>query len=160
MQKHIEIDKLLGNVQDVRIDESESAKMWSTHYNVNTMWTKFRSVSTNDGLPFNPLNDVEFDQSALEELARVEHNRWCVERLMMRYRPLTEAEQKSAKMHKLLSSEVQKELLKERFAHLDICSNERLREIDVTAPSNDIELTRILPATYRKYIKDCMCKKE
>ena len=160
MQKHIEIDKLLGNVQDVRIDESESAKMWSTHYNVNTMWTKFRSVSTNDGQPFNPLNDVEFDQSALEELARVEHNRWCVERLLMRYRPLTEAEQKSAKMHKLLSSEVQKELLKERFAHLDICSNERLREIDVTAPSNDIELTRILPATYRKYIKDCMCKKE
>ena len=72
---------------------------------------------------------------------------------------LTEAEQKSAKMHKLLSSEVQKEILKERFAHLDICSNERLREIDVTAPMNDIELTRILPDTYRKYMKGYMCKK-
>ena len=159
MQKHIEIDGLLNNVLDATIDESESVKMWSTHYNIHSMWTKFRCAITASGKPFNPLAGEEFDNQALEELAMVEHNRWCVERLLMRYRPLTSAEQEKAKIPKLLSSEVQKEIFKEQFAHLDLCSNKKLPDIDVLAPRNDFELTRTLPGAYYKYMKGCVNKK-
>lgn len=155
IRKHIEIDQYLGISRRESMDNPEAAKVWSNNYNQNTMWTKFRSVTTNNGEPFNPLSEgSEFDRNMLEELAKVEHNRWCVERLLMRFRPLTPGEQKKASRPKLLSSDVDKEIFKAHFAHLDICSNEVLEKIDFNVSASDYELTRIIPGTYREYIRE------
>lgn len=143
-----------GTKQDAK-GKSNSAKMWSTSYNVNSMWTKFRCVTTGDGSVFNPLEDGRgFSEPMLAELGPTEHNRWCTEQLLLRYRPLTEQEQKKAMMPYILSPGIEKETLKAGFAHMDICSNERLKEIDCNMPEFDVRLTEVLPAAYREYVKN------
>ena len=67
---------------------------------------------------------------------------------------MTEQEQKEAMMPYILSPGIEKETLKAGFAHMDICSNERLKEIDCNMPEFDVRLTEVLPAAYRKYMKN------
>ncbi|MBO5963321.1 MAG: hypothetical protein J6P97_02440, partial [Bacteroidales bacterium] len=66
------------------------------------------------------------------------HNRWNVEKLIMSYRHLEKEEQDKAKEDK------EKKRLKREMAHLDICSNKRLREIDKGAISNDENIVKEL----------------
>ncbi|MBR4065157.1 MAG: hypothetical protein IKJ97_00215 [Bacteroidaceae bacterium] len=155
-EKHKEIAEYLsGSTKQDAKGKSNSAKMWSTSYNVNSMWTKFRCVTTGDGAVFNPLEDGRgFSEPMLAELGLTEHNRWCTEQLLLRYRPLTEQEQKNAMMPYILSPEIEKETLKAGFAHMDICSNERLKEIDCNMPEFDVRLIEVLPAAYREYMKN------
>lgn len=104
--------------------KSNSAKHWSNIYNANTIWTKLRSVhySGKGGLT----------EEEKELLAKVEHNRWTMEQLLMNYRPLTEEEQKMVcEDMDYFTMNVKKEKLKGgKMAHLDICSFERLHEVD------------------------------
>ena len=67
-----------------------------------------------------------------------------MEQLLMRFRPLTLEEQKE-----LLNGNLDKEALKgERMAHSNICSWERLKEIDPDAILYDKAMIEALPEVY------------
>ena len=74
-----------------------------------------------------------------EILVKVEHNRWNIEKLIMSYRHLEKEEQDKAKEDK-----EEKNRLKGEMAHLDICSNARLREIDKGVISSDEDIVENL----------------
>lgn len=82
----------------------------------------------------------------------MEHNRWIVEQLLLRYRPLSSEQQKKAQITDLYSSAKQKNIYKKDFAHLDICSNEKLAVVDYNISELDQELIRVLPSAYREYL--------
>jgi len=88
---------------------------WSNVYVSNTLWSKLRCVK---------IEKEKIVDKDKEILIKVEHNRWNVEKLIMSYRHLTKEEQDKAKEDK------EKKRLKREMAHLYICSNKRLREID------------------------------
>lgn len=136
-------------------NKSNSAKMWSNHYNIYSMWTKFRCITTEDGHVFNP-SEENFDalgSMMMKELGMMEHNRWVVEQLLLRYRPLTKEEQEDAKISDLYSSSDRKDFYKKNMnAHLDICSNGRLDEVDYKMSELDRTLISVLPEAYRKYL--------
>lgn len=139
-----------GQTSDQTEGKSKMAKWWSTKYNIYTMWTKFRCMSDTPEV----LVEGGFDESMLPVLGKMEHNRWVVEQLLLRYRPLTRDEQEKAKIVSLCSSDTEKDRLKkEKYAHLDICSNGRLDEVDFEASKLDPELIKVLPEAYREYKK-------
>ena len=133
------------------IGKSESAKMWSNQYNVLSMWTKYRCVTKEEGA-FDPMKE-NFTDEMLTELGKVEHNRWVVEQLLLRYRPLTDKEQKLCKVENLYASTLAKDEKKKNFAHLDICSNDKLDQIDYNISKLDKALIKVLPQAYREYHK-------
>ena len=147
------VGKLKNLVENKKTDDSgksKAAKMWSNHYNIYSMWTKFRCVRLNCGGRYNP-SFMDFSASMLDELGKVEHNRWIVEQLLLRYRPLTQREQTGAKVETLCSSSAKKNVLKKNFAHLDICSNAVLDKVDYKMSELDKKLIAVLPGEYRKY---------
>ncbi len=133
------------------VGKPKSAKMWSNKYNIYSMWTKFRCVTTQDGNSFNP-KECDFEPYMLEELGKMEHNRWVVEQLLLRFRPLSVEEQKSAMISDLYSSSKVKSAYKNRFAHLDICSNEVLDRVDYNMSKLDQSLIEVLPCAYRTHL--------
>ena len=130
--------------------KSKSAKMWSNKYNVYSMWTKFRCFGVNPTKP----QDFEDRITIMSELGKMEHNRWIVEQLLLRFRPLMEGEQEKAKITNLYSSTKQKGIYKNRCAHLDICSNDKLNEIDYNMAELDQALVKVLPGAYREYLEE------
>ena len=76
-------------------------------------------------------------------MANVEHNRWNVEQLLMSFRPVTSNEQED-----VLNQQKTKDQLKEDMAHFDICSNERILEIDTEAIDYDRKIANVLPEVY------------
>lgn len=144
-----------NNHQPEIAGKAHSAKMWSNRYNVYSMWTKFRCIragSVEEG-PFDP-ETHDFDQSMLEQLGKMEHNRWIVEQLLLRYRPLKKDEQEKAQITDLYSSVKEKNKYKKEFAHLDICANDRLVSIDYDICRLDKKLIEVLPKAYRQYLKE------
>ena len=136
-----------------KMGKSSSAKMWSNYYNIYSMWTKFRSVTTADGRAFNPLKeDFDGDDSEMMTmLGQIEHNRWNVEQLLLRFRPLTKEEQDEARIVTMNASDVRKEEYKANFAHLDICSNEVLDYVDYNMSNLDKALIKVLPSAYKQF---------
>ena len=122
--------------------KSAVANLWSSIYCGNTMWTKLRSID------FNPITFLN-DEKVIALLANVEHNRWNIEELMMNFRPLTQEEQE----REIALKNKNKNILKGRMAHTDICSNKRLKEIDNDSRKYDIALTECLyEIFYNHYI--------
>jgi hypothetical protein len=126
-----EFHKVYNKGQDVEIEKLTD--YWSNVYVSNTLWSKLRCV------------EIEKEEIKAEDkkiLVKVEHNRWIIEKLIMSFRHLEKEEQDIAKEDK-----EEKKRLKSEMAHLDICSNARLREIDkgVIFSDEDIveELIRI-----------------
>ena len=115
--------------------KSKEAMRWSSIYCGNTMWTKLRSIAKTSSIND---NDIQL-------LADVEHNRWNIEELLMNFRYLTPEEQKS-----VLDGKSTKNQMKSQMAHLDICSNKKLLEIDGEAQRYDKDLTAILGEIYQK----------
>jgi hypothetical protein len=66
-----------------------------------------------------------------------------MEQLLIGYRPLTEAEQQD-----VLNDITLKEPKKSEMAHYDICSYEKLKQIDIRSIKFDKGLTKILPDIY------------
>lgn len=137
--------------QEKKVGKSKAAKMWSNQYNIYSMWTKYRCTSTDDKHIFNPMLNDEFGDIQIGELGKMEHNRWVVEQLLLRYRPLTREEQREAVIGDLYASSTKKNAYKSIYAHLDICSNDKLDGIDYNISQLDEELIRILPKSYRAY---------
>ena len=138
MYKQVVIQRGIKEIQvNSNRGKSEIAKHWSNVYNANSIWTKLRSICS-DGLSIDSENDIHC-------LAITEHNRWVVEQLLMRYRFLTHQEQEIA-MHSL---EYKEELKGCKMAHLDICSYERLCEVDPNIFCLDEGYIRIIPQIIR-----------
>ena len=130
--------------------KSKSAKMWSNKYNVYSMWTKFRCFGVNPTKP----QDFEDRIVIMSELGKMEHNRWIVEQLLLRFRPLMKDEQDKAQITNLYSSTKQKGIYKKGCAHLDICSNDKLNAIDYNMAELDQALVKVLPGAYREYLEE------
>lgn len=130
--------------------KSKSAKMWSNKYNVYSMWTKFRCFGVNPTKP----QDFEDRIVIMSELGKMEHNRWIVEQLLLRFRPLMKDEQDKAQITNLYSSTKEKGIYKKEYAHLDICSNDKLNEIDYNMAELDKALVKVLPGAYREYLEE------
>ena len=112
---------------------------------LSNIYTKFRCF----GIDFT--NRKDFDKSMLEAVASVEHNRWVVEQLLLRYRPLTLDQQNNAKNSHNTSTPMKSEY-KKMYAHLDICSNDVLTRVDPDIVKLDRALVEILPAAYKEYL--------
>ncbi len=117
------------------LGKSQVVKWWSNIYNADMFWSKLRFIGW-DG-------KSELTDEELDIISRVEHNRWNIEQLLLRCRPLTEKKQKEIMENPLL-----KEVYKGKMAHFNICSNERLGEIDKTSQDIDRGLSEILPSVY------------
>lgn len=113
--------------------KSSIAKSWSDVYNANSIWSKLRSVDY-VGSAMLKVDDVRV-------LAETEHNRWTMEQLLMRFRALTPEEQEKASQN----PEYKEELKGCKMAHLDICSWDRLKEIDPSVICFDKGFIEILP---------------
>lgn len=144
----------LNQLQESNKGKSKAAKMWSNKYNILSMWSKFRCVSMTTKSAYDP-TDSNMDSvwcKAMVYLGKVEHNRWVVEQLLMRYRPLLPEEQDFVKMPTEFAPSKLKDSLKGDFAHLDICSNDRLQHIDHNVVDLDKALLKVLPEKYRDFL--------
>lgn len=144
----------LNQLQESNKGKSKAAKMWSNKYNILSMWSKFRCVSMTTKSAYDP-TDSNMDSvwcKAMMYLGKVEHNRWVVEQLLMRYRPLLPEEQDFVKMPTEFAPSKLKDSLKRDFAHLDICSNDRLQHIDHNVVDLDKALLEVLPEKYRDFL--------
>lgn len=121
------LEKELLRDEGSGLDKSAVAKWWSNIYNAQMLWTKLRCVSA-------------IDPASMDIIAKVEHNRWNMEQLLMGFRPLTEVEQQS-----VIADFTQKNVFKGNMAHFDICSNARLKEIDPVTIQYDEGFSSLLP---------------
>jgi hypothetical protein len=96
-------------------NDISTAHKWSNRFYANMLDCKIRSL-----LPEKPFEEQ------IEILAEVEHNRWCIEKLLMGYRQMTSKDK--------LLNKTPKELKNKYFIHTDICAfselNESTKEID------------------------------
>ena len=120
--------------------KSQTASWWSNIYNGNTLWTKLRSIGK-QSLP------ITLTQDEVDLLAKVEHNRWNIEQLLMNFRYISydEFAQFPDKLTNPDKFKTHKNELKSKMVHLDICSNEKLNSIDPGVDKHDKELTVCLP---------------
>ena len=138
---------------------------WSNIYFANSIPCKLRSIGLNPDT-----NPSVMEQEILKEekelhLSKVEHNRWNMEKLLLNYRALKTNEWKEFDIYRekikndqQLSNEeldslgnLKKKYKKKEFlAHLDLCSYEELRNIDVLAVNYDTDLVRAIPTILRR----------
>lgn len=111
--------------------KSDAAKLWSNINNAGHIWTKLRSCAPDGG----PIPEDRRDV-----LARTEHNRWNTEQLLMHFRPLTQAEQALVLEGGTPDPARKAALKREHMAHLDICSWERLKELDPEVLQYDYDM--------------------
>jgi hypothetical protein len=109
------------------LGKSDVAKWWSNVYNGQMLWSKLRSW------PGGVADQIDV-------ASHVEHNRWNMEQLLMGFRPMTEEEQR-----KVLADLSLKNDYKGRMVLLDLCSNDRLKEIDPVTIAYDEGFMKILP---------------
>lgn len=133
------------------------ADQWSSNYNAGAVATKLRFLGLD--ILKTPIAEIEAifsDEATVDMLAKVEHNRWNMEKLLNGYRWLTPAEwnlfaqyradgmpyKQYAKEKKMLRSGWE-------MAHLDICSMKDLTVVDEPSIAYDIILTKAFPAIVR-----------
>lgn len=99
-----------------------------------------------------------------EALSRSEHERWVVEKLIMGYRPLNEAERLT---YESLFDDARKAYLKQLKnnasdpAHIDLCSYRELRRVNPDDMKYDsflmLAIPKILERRYRRGKRRCAC---
>lgn len=131
-------------MKDENAEIKKLTDYWSNVYVSNTLWSKLRCVE---------IEKEEIKAEDKEILVKVEHNRWNIEKLIMSFRHLTKEEQDIAKEDK-----EEKKRLKSEMAHLDICSNARLSEIDDEAISYDEDIVENLIRIKKKLNRNKITK--
>lgn len=120
-------------------------KRWSNVYNAFTVPTKMRSLgySMQDWKQLIAIKDHD-----VELLAEVEHNRWCIEELILGYLPTTDEEHS-----KILSDIANREVLKREFKHDDLRHFSELGtdESGLSVKRYDVALVRSLPLIAHSY---------
>lgn len=101
---------------------------WSNIYNVSVIPAKLRSV-----------NDLE---KSKETLAKLEHNRWNVEKLLMGFRSTTEDEHEKINPEGKTDEEKKSDYKKKKFAHDNI---RPFSELDDAAKDIDRKITQEIP---------------
>ena len=93
------------------------AKQWSNIYHADSFPFKLR------GIGYDPDGDepLQLTPEEVERLSRIEHNRWCVEELLMGYRPATEEERAAVAADPVLKRD-----FRNRLVHVDLCRFEDL----------------------------------
>lgn len=103
------------------------ANKMSNLYAANSIYTKFRSM----GVSTDGKRRITFDVDALERLAKMEHARWNIEKLLVGFRPLPAAERAEIKKGLDNGDEAVKkrvdDLKKNHFEHKDIAPYGELR---------------------------------
>lgn len=140
--------------------DDEKLKM-SNIYNVMSIPVKMEILGhdRNDWDTFYALTAEE-----IEQLTAVEHNRWCVERLILGMRPCTDQERKeiAEDLRKRLSDEeyakanpisLKKKYKNERNAHYDLCAFSELGVDETGLPVTryDRDLTSAIPLIVKTY---------
>lgn len=109
---------------------------WSSIYNVAAIPIKFRSIGHHFvyGQPV-----PSFTPQQLETLARVEHNRWCVEKLMMGYKAASHEERERVAEASRRGDNTVKKALKQRFVSPDIVPFDQLGCDEKGVPMGDYD---------------------
>ena len=120
---------------------------WSSVYSANMLFVKLRSMGLTDeaDITFENIARLMARNDIKSGLQRAEHYRWVTEKLLLGFAPLTEEE----KARWLQSRENQMKLRSHK-KHLDICSNDKLIDIDI---QKDDKVNSNLWAIYQR-LKD------
>lgn len=114
-----------------------TSEQWSNLYLADSIEFKLRSI----GLNIETAQNVELTKEQIENLARTEHNRWNMEKLLLGYRPLIGKEFD-------LDEEQKKQAKKKIFAHHLIapyrCLNDSDKEFDRNIIKNLPSILRML----------------
>ncbi len=112
--------------------KSRISKIWSSLYSANSIPFKLRSVGISSLSEIRDLSEEE-----IKQLSLTEHNRWNVEELLIGFRPVLPCD---------LDTKTTKALLKTKHIHMNIQSNERLREFDSdNSWENDRKIVKNIP---------------
>lgn len=134
-------EKDLWEEADDMWNKLEVAYKWSNLYNSYAIRTKLATLRAMRGLCLDDFTkDTDpLSESEVKELAKVEHNRWNVEKLLMGYRKAHYDEDK----YWTTNEEIQNKLKKNRklFIHYDIRPFEELDDIKEL----DFEFSRYIP---------------
>lgn len=117
--------------------------------NVMTMATKMHSLGHD---PSELATFYALSHDEVESLARTEHNRWSIERLISGTRPCSDEEREAI----LADIKLKNVFKKERDAHFDLCAYD---ELGVDAQGNDVRmydkvLTACIPLMVESYMKE------
>ena len=117
-----------------------TAHKWSNRYNADSIKFKMRSFP-------NLVSGEKLSDGQIELMAKVEHNRWNIEKLLMGYRPTTPLEK--AAIAKDLS--LKNKLKTDSFAHNDICHYDDLQtdESETDTREYDRRISAALPLMIR-----------
>ena len=119
----------------------KTVKKWSNRYNADMIDVKQRS--------FNLTPETEIDEETEDLLAKVEHNRWNVEELLLGYRPTNNEEKVEIGKNRKIKDE-----MKNIFVHNDICPYDDISDVDIVENDDnkvinnkeyDICLSKALP---------------
>lgn len=135
-------------VNAVEIDVEERARSWQKLSNTNRISCIYNAMAIPTKMRCIGLCENEWDkfydipQNDIELLARVEHNRWNVEKMIMGFRPCTDEEQKMIENDISLKKE-----MKRRKVHYDLRAYDDLRpdETGKTVQLYDLCLCSCLP---------------
>jgi hypothetical protein len=161
-----------ADVEKAWQDEKSFVMRFSNIYNVMTMAMKMHSLGheESDSNVFYALTKDE-----IHALAMTEHNRWCVERLIMGSRPCTDDEKEEIRKNiseiikirkenenkpenekKAIPDDKKKEYKKGRNVHYDLCAYEEL-EVDPTGKNvkvYDYDLVACIPLIVKTYYEN------
>ena len=122
-------------------------KKWSNNYCANMLMTKLRSLGfdTDKSLSKEDIETIITQPNIQDKMRRTEHNRWNTEKLLLGFAPLLKEEQDEFRMlvGDKKAIDAQKEEWKELKKHLDICSNEMLKEIDLPSIEYDNDNSKL-----------------
>ena len=141
-QKHV-----LKQLKDEKENKS-IAGLWSNYYQIFSMWSSLRCVGAVD---LCKIEDAVKRGDNLGLMGRMEHNRWVIERLLMRCKPLTKDEQKMAQICTKDGSDKEKNAKKKKGKLLDICSNEVLVKVDCSVEGLDSYLIEQTVNEYKNW---------
>lgn len=119
-------DELFKDWQDLTI-----ANQWSNIYLADSFEFKLRSI----GYDINSGKPLTISDTDKENLARVEHNRWNMEKLLIGYRALHEDEWKDLENGKVTKGK----LKNEHFVHHCLVPYDKLSKDDMVLDKNIIE---------------------
>lgn len=116
--------------------KSAIAKRWSNIYCANSFETKARAA----GIDLSAKGIILKDEKVVKELAKVEHNRWVMEQLLLGIRPVSKDFEGKLPIE---DKEVRKQL-KAQNIHPDLISNEKLG----STQTYDEGIVKIIPLAF------------
>lgn len=144
-----EYNKIYPPNPEEKYGKSEMAKWWSNVYSASTAWCKMRCIGW-DGK-----RDLTEDEVNI--LAKVEHARWNMEQLIMGYRPIDATKQKElTDITNKEEKKTKKNKLKSQMIHLNICSFNKLKEID----GGSIQVDKGISSIIAEELKGKIVKKD